>query len=249
MIYFSQGLCYDDFDKFQFLGELIMGNLKHIVNNTNTQLLCTGGGKFDSDKTVLTFEYYIRFLNSLGCADISIVHSKNGGVNTQYLSQDAIRIIGNRVYSHEEYKNIHQEIKTDIVARSRVCMGFKFNDCFHMLETDTLIGTKWFNELRGENTHSEEDVTHSIGNLGLVPYKSGYKGRKKDYPQYKFSACDEETIKELNSIMFYGDCNSGIYSINDNSTKEKVYDAIAEREAYIIRQIPELESFFKCNNS
>lgn len=55
-----------------------MGNLKYIVNNTNTQLLCTGGGKFDSDKTVLTFEYYIRFLNSLGCADISIVHSKNG---------------------------------------------------------------------------------------------------------------------------------------------------------------------------
>lgn len=225
-----------------------MGNLKYIVNNTNTQLLCTGGGKFDSDKTVLTFEYYIRFLNSLGCADISIVHSKkeekNGGVNTQYLSPDARRIIGNRVYSHEEYKNSHQEIKTDIVARSRVCMGFKFNDCFHMLETDTLIGTKCFNKLRGENTHSEEDVTHSIGNLGLVPYKSGNKGSKKDYPQYKFSACDKETIKELNSIMFYGDCNSGIYSINDNSTKEEVYKAIKEREEYIIRQIPELESFF-----
>ena len=194
-----------------------MENLEYIVNNTNTQLLCKGGGKFDSDKTVLTFEYYIRFLDSMGCKDISIVHSKNdGGVNTQYLSQDAMRIIGNRVYSHEDYKNDHQEIKTDIVARSRVCMGFKFNDCFHMLETDTLIGTKWFNKLRGGNMHSEEDVTHSIGNLGLVPYKSGNKGSKKDYPQYKFSACDEETIKELNSIMFYGDCNSGIYSINDN---------------------------------
>lgn len=41
----------------------------------------------------------------------------------------------------------------------------------------------------------------------------------------------------------------GNLKYNDNSTKEKVYDAIAEREAHIIRQIPELESFFKCNNS
>lgn len=222
-----------------------MGNLKYIVNNTNTQHLSESGGKFDQDKTVLTFEYYIRFLKRMGCKDISIVHSEDDTINIEKLSLDAKRIIGNRVYTHEDYKNDHQEIKTDIVARSRLCLGFNYNGSFEMLETDTLIGTGWFNKLSGETLYPGKDVTHSIGNLGLVPYCSGNKGTKKDYPQYKFSACDEETIKELNSIMFYGDSNSGIYSINDNSTKEDVCKVIYERESYIIEQIPELKKLFE----
>ena len=223
-----------------------MEDVSFIINKNNTQHLSESGGKFDQDKTVLTFEYYIRFLDSMGCKDISIVHSKNdGGVNTQYLSQDAMRIIGNRVYSHEDYKNDHQEIKTDIVKRSRLCLGFNYNGSFEMLETDTLIGTGWFNKLSGETLYPGKDVTHSIGNLGLVPYCSGNKGTKKDYPQYKFSACDAGAIEKLNYIMHYGDCNNGIYSINDNSTKEDVCKVICERERYIIKQIPELKKLFE----
>ena len=222
-----------------------MEDVRFIINKNNTQHLSESGGKFDQDKTVLTFEYYIRFLDSMGCKDISIVHSEDDTINIEKLSLDAKRIIGNRVYTHEDYKNDHQEIKTDIVARSRLCLGFTYNGSFEMLETDTLIGTGWFNKLSGETLYPGKDVTHSIGNLGLVPYRSGNKGTKKDYPQYKFSACDEETIKELNSIMFYGDSNSGIYSINDNSTKEDVCKVIYERESYIIEQIPELKKLFE----
>ena len=222
-----------------------MEDVRFIINKNNTQHLSESGGKFDQDKTVLTFEYYIRFLKRMGCKDISIVHSEDDTINIEKLSLDAKRIIGNRVYTHEDYKNDHQEIKTDIVARSRLCLGFTYNGSFEMLETDTLIGTGWFNKLSGETLYPGKDVTHSIGNLGLVPYRSGNKGTKKDYPQYKFSACDEETIKELNSIMFYGDCNSGIYSINDNSTKEDVCKVIYERESYIIEQIPELKKLFE----
>lgn len=222
-----------------------MEDVRFIINKNNTQHLSESGGKFDQDKTVLTFEYYIRFLKRMGCKDISIVHSEDDTINIEKLSLDAKRIIGNRVYTHEDYKNDHQEIKTDIVARSRLCLGFTYNGSFEMLETDTLIGTGWFNKLSGETLYPGKDVTHSIGNLGLVPYRSGNKGTKKDYPQYKFSACDEETIKELNSIMFYGDSNSGIYSINDNSTKEDVCKVIYERESYIIEQIPELKKLFE----
>lgn len=222
-----------------------MEDVRFIINKNNTQHLSESGGKFDQDKTVLTFEYYIRFLKRMGCKDISIVHSEDDTINIEKLSLDAKRIIGNRVYTHEDYKNDHQEIKTDIVARSRLCLGFTYNGSFEMLETDTLIGTGWFNKLSGETLYPGKDVTHSIGNLGLVPYCSGNKGTKKDYPQYKFSACDEETIKELNSIMFYGDSNSGIYSINDNSTKEDVCKVIYERESYIIEQIPELKKLFE----
>lgn len=222
-----------------------MEDVRFIINKNNTQHLSESGGKFDQDKTVLTFEYYIRFLKRMGCKDISIVHSEDDTINIEKLSLDAKRIIGNRVYTHEDYKNDHQEIKTDIVARSRLCLGFNYNGSFEMLETDTLIGTGWFNKLSGETLYPGKDVTHSIGNLGLVPYRSGNKGTKKDYPQYKFSACDEETIKELNSIMFYGDSNSGIYSINDNSTKEDVCKVIYERESYIIEQIPELKKLFE----
>ena len=222
-----------------------MEDVRFIKNKKNTQHLSESGGKFDQDKTVLTFEYYIRFLKRMGCKDISIVHSEDDTINIEKLSLDAKRIIGNRVYTHEDYRNDHQEIKTDIVARSRLCLGFTYNGSFEMLETDTLIGTGWFNKLSGETLYPGKDVTHSIGNLGLVPYRSGNKGTKKDYPQYKFSACDEETIKELNSIMFYGDSNSGIYSINDNSTKEDVCKVIYERESYIIEQIPELKKLFE----
>lgn len=222
-----------------------MEDVRFIINKNNTQHLSESGGKFDQDKTVLTFEYYIRFLKRMGCKDISIVHSEDDTINIEKLSLDAKRIIGNRVYTHEDYRNDHQEIKTDIVARSRLCLGFTYNGSFEMLETDTLIGTGWFNKLSGETLYPGKDVTHSIGNLGLVPYRSGNKGTKKDYPQYKFSACDEETIKELNSIMFYGDSNSGIYSINDNSTKEDVCKVIYERESYIIEQIPELKKLFE----
>ena len=108
-------------------------------------------------------------------------------------------------------------------------MGFKFNDRFHMLETDTLIGTGWFNKLSGETLYPGKDVTHSIGNLGLVPYCSGNKGTKKDYPQYKFSACDAGAIEKLNYLMHYGDCNNGIYSINDNFLRLKcVYNKISQ---------------------
>lgn len=223
-----------------------MEDVRFIINKNNTQHLSESGGKFDQDKTVLVFEYYIRYLDSQGCEDICIVCSEHDSdrINIEKLSEYAKKIIGYRVYTHEEYINIHQDIKADIVTRPRICMGFKFNDRFHMLETDTLIGTGWFNKLSGETLYPGKDVTHSIGNLGLVPYCSGNKGTKKDYPQYKFSACDAGAIEKLNYLMHYGDCNNGIYSINDNSTKEKVYDAIAEREAYIIRQVPELESFF-----
>ena len=53
-----------------------MGEIQYIVNKANTRLF--GKGRFDPDISVLAFERYIRFLNCIGCADISIVHSKNG---------------------------------------------------------------------------------------------------------------------------------------------------------------------------
>ena len=63
------------------------------------------------------------------------------------------------MYTHEKYMmDSHKEIKTDIDKNSRVCMGFKYNDCYHMLEPDTLIGTSWFHELSGENAYLEEDI-------------------------------------------------------------------------------------------
>lgn len=224
-----------------------MEDVRFIINKNNTQHLSESGGKFDQDKTVLVFEYYIRYLYSQGCTDICIVCSEHDRdrINIEKLSLGTRKIIKDSVFTHKSYKKQHKEILTDIVKRSRLCLGFNYNGSFEMLETDTLIGTGWFNKLSGETLYPGKDVTHSIGNLGLVPYRSGNKGTKKDYPQYKFSACDEETIKELNSIMFYGDSNSGIYSINDNSTKEDVCKVIYERESYIIEQIPELKKLFE----
>ena len=94
-----------------------MEDVRFIINKNNTQHLSESGGKFDQDKTVLTFEYYIRFLKRMGCKDISIVHSEDDTINIEKLSLDAKRIIGNRVYTHQDYKNDHQEIKTHTVAR------------------------------------------------------------------------------------------------------------------------------------
>ena len=222
-----------------------MEDIKFIVNKTNTRHLSKRGGKFDPDKTALVFEYYIRYLNSLGCKDICIVRSEYDRINLEELSQDTRNIIADTVVTHGAYKNNHIEIKADIVKRSRLCIGFNYNGFFEMLETDTLVGTGWFNRLSGEMLYPEKDITHCIGNFGLVPYRSGNKGTKKDYPQYKFSACDIDTIKKLNKMMHYGDCDKGIYSINDNSTKEDVYEAICERETYIMEQIPKLEKMFK----
>lgn len=220
-----------------------MEDVRFIINKNNTQHLSEGGGKFDQDKTVLTFEYYIRFLDRMGCKYISIVYSEDDTINIEKLSPETRKIIDD-VVTHKSYKEQHKEILTDIVKRSRLCLGFNYNGSFEMLETDTLIGTGWFNNLSGKTLYPGKDVTHSIGNLGLVPYRSGNKGTKKDYPQYKFSACDAGAIEKLNYIMHYGDCNNGIYSINDNSTKEDVCKVICERESYIIKQIPELEKLF-----
>lgn len=221
-----------------------MEDVSFIINKNNTQHLSESGGKFDQDKTVLVFECYIRYLDSQGCEDICIVCSEHDSINIEKLSQETRKIIKDRVFTHKLYKKQHKEILTDIVKRSRLCLGFNYNGSFEMLETDTLIGTGWFNKLSGETLYPGKDVTHSIGNLGLVPYCSGNKGTKKDYPQYKFSACDAGAIEKLNYIMHYGDCNNGIYSINDNSTKEDVCKVICEREGYIIKQIPELEKLF-----
>lgn len=222
-----------------------MEDVSFIINKNNTQHLSESGGKFDPDKTALVFDFYIRYLNRQGCKDICIVRSEKDSINLEKLSQDTRNIIGDRVVTHGAYIENHKEIQVDIVKHSRLCLGFNYNGSFEMLETDTLIGTGWFNKLSGETLYPGKDVTHSIGNLGLVPYCSGNKGTKKDYPQYKFSACDAGAIEKLNYIMHYGDCNNGIYSINDNSTKEDVCKVICERERYIIKQIPELKKLFE----
>ena len=127
-----------------------MEDVSFIINKNNTQHLSESGGKFDPDKTALVFDFYIRYLNRQGCTDICIVCSEHDSINIEKLSQETRKIIKDSVFTHKLYKKQHKEILTDIVERSRLCLGFNYNGSFEMLETDTLIGTGWFNKLSGK---------------------------------------------------------------------------------------------------
>lgn len=205
------------------------------------------GVPIDPDKSILAFEVYVRFLIAKEAENITIVCSNDvtrkraERLNYSTLLKDNIK----NFTTYDDFWKKTNSLSRVAVGNRRVGMAFEYEDSWRLLEVDTLIGTKSYLKYNCSEKENNE-ITHSIGNLGLVPVHSGNSGAGKygtDYISYKFKKiCEEysilettgfESIKDLNEFMLYGDENEGLFSITKDTNKEIIDGYILERETKI----------------
>ena len=206
------------------------------------------GVPIDPDKSMLAFEIYVRFLIAKEAENITIV-SSNDVTRKRAEKLDYSAVLKDKIEGFTTYEDFWENTKSLVKVTNgnrRVGIAFVYNKRWRLLEVDTLIGTKSYINYNCKVKKANIEITHSIGNLGLVPVHSGNSGAGKygtDYISYKFKKiCEEysilettgfESIKDLNKFMLYGDENEGLFSITKDTNKEIIDGYILERETKI----------------
>lgn len=187
------------------------------------------GRRTDADRTKLAFELYALLLQAQGCERVTRIF--NRAPRKVWLKE----IVDNKVN------------KIRLVRYPRPGFLFLYKNKWCALEVDTLIGPNTYQDItKSEN----ESLLHTIGNLGLVPFGSGYftayKKVKSDYLKHKIEHSFEEGFlrpsgfsspKELYDVMLYNVGGEGLCMIDRKSKKEDIDNFIFQRGKAVIEKI------------
>lgn len=193
------------------------------------------GRRTDADRTKLAFELYALLLQAQGCERVTRIF--NRAPRKVWLKE----IVDNKVN------------KISLRGKLRPGFLFRYKNKWCALEVDTLIGPKTYQDIIGSKN---ESLLHTIGNLGLVPFGSGYftfyrfsgeEGRvKSDYLKHKIEHSFEEGFlrpsgfsspKELYDVMLYNIGGEGLCTIDRKSKKEDIDKFILQRGKAVIEKI------------
>lgn len=226
-------MAYDTWDKFvnanKNINEINIEEMAKYDFSGETDIV--PGRRTDADRTKLAFEIYTLLLQAQGCERITRIFNRSR----------------RRACLKEIADNKVNKIR--LVRYPRPGFLFLFKNKWCALEVDTLIGPKTYQDITG--TEKENPLIHTIGNLGLVPFGSGYFttyrfGVKSDYLKHKIEHSFEEGFlrpsgfvspEELYDVMLYNIGGKGLCTIDRKSKKEDIDNSILQRGKAVIEKI------------